>query len=277
MQRNNILIALVCLLIGFVSAYYFLAQDETVKSYKDNRDTADEHVVLNPFQAASSSTDDDRLNYLAEEIAEIKQQLQSLEQAVNKSASLSIPQQRISLPGMNSTAFASSLNRRFFNVKSLIRGGIDSALAEDLVRRKNSHEIKRLELHDRAKREGYLNTQQYFDELEEINNNDVSLRDELGEDSYDHYLFDSKQNNRIKIVSVMLGSNAEQIGIQSGDIVLSYDNARMFRWQELKEATTEGELGEYVYISISRNGEIFSFSVPRGPLGLQLGAARLQP
>ena len=51
----------------------------------------------------------------------------------------------------------------------------------------------------------------------------------------------------------------------------------MFTWSELKGATAEGQLGEYVSISINRNGEIFSFSVPRGPLGTQLGATRLIP
>ena len=75
----------------------------------------------------------------------------------------------------------------------------------------------------------------------------------------------------------MLGSAAEEAGIQKGDIVLSYDDNRMFTWTELKDATSQGELGEYVSISIYRNGEIFSFSVPRGPLGMQLGATRLSP
>ncbi len=51
----------------------------------------------------------------------------------------------------------------------------------------------------------------------------------------------------------------------------------MFTWQELKDATSEGQLGEYVSISIYRNGEVYSFSVPRGPLGVQLGSTRLEP
>ena len=159
----------------------------------------------------------------------------------------------------------------------MIKGGLDPGLAEDIVRRKNSIELKRLEVQDRATRENYLNTQQYFDELEDINQQDISLRDELGDHQYDEYLYNSKQNNRIRIASVMLESAAEQAGILSGDIVLSYDNKRVFTWQELKEATAEGVLGEYVSISIYRNGEIYSISVPRGPLGVELGVARLAP
>ena len=159
----------------------------------------------------------------------------------------------------------------------MIKGGIASSIAEDIVRRKNSVELKRLELQDRAKRDNYLNTQRYYDELDDINQHDVNLREELGDESYDEYLYTSKQNNRIKIASVMLGSAAEQSGIQKGDVVLSYDNIRMFTWQELKDATTEGQLGEFVSINVYRNGEIYSFSVPRGPLGTQLGATRLEP
>ena len=57
-----------------------------------------------------------------------------------------------------------------------------STVAEDIVRRKNSIELKRLELQDRAKRYNYLNTQRYFDELDDINKLDVNLREELGDE-----------------------------------------------------------------------------------------------
>ena len=173
--------------------------------------------------------------------------------------------------------YTSILPQPLYTLENLIRGGIASTIAEDIVRRKNSIELKRLELQDRAKRDNYLNTQRYFDELDDINKQDINLREELGDQRYDEYLFTSKQNNRIRINSVMLGSAAEQSGIQKGDVVLSYDNRRMFNWQELKDASTEGQLGEFVSINIVRNGEIYSFTVPRGPLGIQLGSTRLEP
>ena len=122
-----------------------------------------------------------------------------------------------------------------------------------------------------------MNTQRYFDELASIDAGDVNLREELGDSQYDEYLYQSKQSNRIKIISVMLGSAAEQAGLEKNDIILSYDDKRMFTWPELKQATTEGELGAYTSINISRNGEVFSYSVPRGTLGIQMGATRLSP
>lgn len=282
MQKNNLIISLCFLLTGFVAAYFIFG-------YKTNKTpllktistgiSDDRSTVANPF---SVKDDGDlkktRIEYLENEVEIIKQQLQQIDLRLQKLANVPAASSVASRPATrNRNRFASALTQRLYNLDNLIRGGIEPSLAEDIVRRKNSIELKRLALQDRATRDNYLNTQRYFDELAEINKQDVTLREELGDQRYDEYLFTSKQNNRIRISSVMLGSAAEDAGIQKGDIVISYNDNRMFTWQELKDATSEGQLGEYVSISIYRNGEIFSFSVPRGPLGMQLGAARLEP
>jgi len=281
MQRNSIIISLGFLLTGFVAAYFIFGYPTQSESPSDNLADSftDDAPVPNPFIVKDNSVRDvGRLAYLENELVSVKQQLQKINltlQEITTSSENQTTAPRRQPGGRNS--YASVLTQRLYNLDNLIRGGIDSALAENIVRRKNSIELQRLALQDRATRDGYLNTQRYYDELAEINKQDVSLREELGDERYDEYLYDSKQNNRIRISSVMLGSAAEQAGIQKGDIILSYDNHRMFTWQELKDATSEGQLGEYVTLNIYRNGEIYSFSVPRGPLGMQLGAARLQP
>jgi len=286
MQKNSIIIPLLFLLVGFISAYYIFGNKEnngrnSTLSKTDNTShlSKDGSSFVNPFLARDANTDDDdRIAYLENEIIVLKQQLHqvelSLQSLTNTSESKPVVLDQASAI---KNRYASALTQRLYNLDTLIRGGIEPSHAEDIVRRKNSIELKRLELQDRAKRENYLNSQQYFDELKGINQLDTTLREELGDQRYDEFLFDSKQNNRIRIASVMLGSAAEQAGIVKGDIVLNYDNNRMFTWQELKDATAEGQLGEFVSISIYRNGEIYSFSVPRGPLGIQLGATRLQP
>ena len=283
MQKNNRILSLCFLITGFIAAYLIFGyqpQNDHTATNTYNTDTADATTPLaNPFMVSHDETDyAERLNSLEDELSAVKQQLhkinmtlQSIEKTADTESVVTRPDEIIR------QRFSSVLNQRLYNIDNLVRGGIEASLAEDIVRRKNSIELKRLALQDRATRDGYLNTQRYYNELAEINEQDVSLRKELGDDRYDEYLFNSKQNNRIRISSVMLGSAAEQAGIQKGDIVVSYDNHRMFSWQELKGATSEGELGEYIAINIYRNGEIFSFSVPRGPLGIQLGATRLAP
>lgn len=281
---SQLIIALVFLLTGFISAYFVFSSPatdiQTNSTSTDNNDVTrleDKKPIMNPFSVKDAKSEENaHLNYLENEIVLIKQQLQKIELTLeNLTTSSTNP--IAPRPANNNNRYASALTQRLYNLDSLIRGGIDSAIAEDIVRRKNRIELNRLELQDRAKRENYLNTQRYFDELQEINKQDISLREELGDDRYDEYLYASKQNNRIRITSVMLGSAAEQTGIEKGDIVLSYDNNRMFTWQELKDATTEGQLGEFVSINIYRKETIYSFLVPRGPLGVQLGATRLEP
>jgi C-terminal processing protease CtpA/Prc len=282
MQKSTVIISLCFLITGFVAAYFIFAYKTDIAppaKVISNAIPVDSSDLVNPFSVKDDSRQDDtRFEYLESEIGSLKQRLQQLEQQLQDlgaepvAANLT-PQQALA----SRNRFTSALTKRLYSLDNLIKGGINPSLAEDIVRRKNSIELKRLELQDRATREGYLNTQQYFDELEAINSNDFSLREELGDQRYDEYLYDSKQNNRIRISSVMLGSATEQAGIQSGDVVLSYDNVRMFSWQELKDATAQGQLGEYVSISIYRGGQIFSFTVPRGPLGIELGATRLEP
>lgn len=282
MRKSTVIISFCLLIAGFLAAYLILAH-RSAEPPADNNSTElnlqSSPVVSNPFSVKQNKTSADaRVDNLENEINAIRQQLQQIEQTLHELTTSQVTGSSGFRPGnSNTNRFASALTRRLYSLENLVKGGIDPALAEDIVRRKNSIELKRLALQDRATRQGYLNTQQYFDELQQINLNDISLREELGDQRYDEYLYNSKQNNRIRISSVMLGSAAEQAGIQSGDVIISYDNTRMFSWQELKDATAAGQLGEYVSITIYRNGEIFSFSVPRGPLGMQLGATRLEP
>ena len=284
MQNKTLLIPTICLFIGFVTAYIIFAVPPISNKTKNvvihpNSELSDTNkTISNPFSSLDTRPQDNsRLNNLENEISLIKQQLRKIELDIQSISTITDITSRDSRPALANYRSTSTLSRRLYSLENLIKGGIDPVFAENIVRRKNSIELKRLELQDRATRGGYLNTQRYYDELDTINSQQVKLRDELGDDSYDEYLYNSRQNNRIKITSVMLGSSAEQVGIENGDIVLSYDNQRMFSWQELKAKTAEGQLGEYVSISILRNGEVFSFSVPRGPLGTQLGSTRLAP
>jgi len=159
----------------------------------------------------------------------------------------------------------------------LIDAGIDSSLADDIVRRRSELELAKLELRDAAIRSGTLGTESYMDDLNALIGQETSLRDELGEDTYDRYLFGSGQVNRVRVDAVMTGSAAEGAGFREGDIVLSYNDDRVFKYTELQQATTEGERDEYVNVTVYRDGQQVLLYVPRGPLGIRLGAARADP
>jgi hypothetical protein len=282
-HRITLLIA-IGFVSGVVASYLYLTDHETTQQSQTFNDQDQglnrQHQVANPF--SSRNPDDNsllriRIENLESTIDELKQKILLMENSLvelNSNESRVLPA-KPALPAVQMSGMR--VNRRLYDVDNLVSNGIDPGTAEDIVRRKNQVELLRLELQDKAQREGYLNTERYFEELAAIDAQDVDLRTELGDERYDEYLYNSKMHNRVRITSVIIGSEAERVGIQQNDIVLSYDNKRMFDWQELKEATAEGQLGEFVPIIIERDGEIFSFTVPRGPLGVQLGVARIEP
>lgn len=278
-MNKNLLIIIISSLIGLLAGYILFAVDDEMDAQKKrNATVSGMGETKQGIDFSAVSIDESRFSALESEMYDMRLQLQQVQQNLSQLSASddSNAAMDAAVTGPKNMPLG-MFNQRLYNIDNLIRGGIDPAVAEDIVRRKNAVELRRLELQDQATRNDYLNTQRYFDELELINQSDIDLRDELGDERYDKYLFDSKQNNRIRINAVMLDSPAEQAGIEQGDIVLSYDNQRMFSWRELKAATAEGELGEYVSITIYRSGEIFSFTVPRGTLGVQLGASRLAP
>jgi membrane-associated protease RseP (regulator of RpoE activity) len=95
------------------------------------------------------------------------------------------------------------------------------------------------------------------------------LRSELGDDSYDRYLFARGESNRARVREVVTGSAADQAGLNNGDIVLSYGNERVFSFRDLRRLSYDGPPGESVILEVRRSdGNVSQLVMPRGPLGL---------
>lgn len=162
-------------------------------------------------------------------------------------------------------------------LSSMLAAGIDEQTARDLQIRRDQHQLARLELFDQAAREGWEESELLNERLAELDAKRVDLRDELGDDAYDRYLFESGAPNRVNIASVITGSAAEIAGLEVGDLITTYDNERVFRVRELQEATRSGTKGEYVQILFDRGGRLLSADIPRGPMGVTLSTSRVMP
>jgi hypothetical protein len=160
---------------------------------------------------------------------------------------------------------------------ALEAAGVDPGLAEDLVLREAQRSLERLSLRDQAIREGWVGSAEYRDELSRINADARSLREEIGDEIYDRYLFATGEENRVKIDSVIPGSAAEIAGLQPGDLIEAYADERLFDFSELRRKTTEGEYGEQVAVRVRRGGRVVETWIPRGPLGVTLNSARVEP
>ena len=236
---------------------------------------AGDHPMSGAFVITQVS-DSDRIRTLEQQLLVLNDRIEQLEQVVDElnetkeSAAIAILKPSIVDTPVSSMSPA-------MTTKNLVNAGIDEELAADIVRRRNEIDMNILELRDRASRDGYLDTERYARELNELREQDISLRDEIGDDYYDNYLFASGQGNRVKVASVMMGSPAEMSGMKDGDMILNYDNQRIFNWNELQDVTSRGERGEYVNVAVLRNGQLVNLWVPRGPLGIRLATARVKP
>lgn len=158
-----------------------------------------------------------------------------------------------------------------------IEAGFSPEAAASLKSRLDEIAMQRLYLRDQAVREGWLGSARYRDELRSLTERQNSVRNDLSPEEYDRFLFATGRPNRVSVNSVLSGSPADQSGFQTGDQILTYDGQRVFSPAEIRRETTRGERGALVPVELLRDGRTEIVYVPRGPLGVQMGAEVTKP
>lgn len=138
-------------------------------------------------------------------------------------------------------------------------------------------QMSQIELDDRARREGWMNTPRYFQESRDLVTGATVIRNALGDELYDRYLFASGLPNRLTVGSIIDTSPAQKAGFQPGDVIVSYGGERVFSTQQLVNLRSSGERGESVTVEILRNGQSMQLTIPRGPMGIATGAVPVDP
>jgi C-terminal processing protease CtpA/Prc len=159
----------------------------------------------------------------------------------------------------------------------LVAAGLEPQQAKSIMQFLADIEMERLYLHDQATREEWVGTPRYRQENMILNEREEDLRLELGDADYDLYLYGTGQPNRVIIQSVIEDSPAQKAGIQSKDIAYSYAGNRLYTIRDLVTATTEGIANESVLLEVIRDGHIYEFYLPRGPLGVRVTSESHKP
>lgn len=134
-----------------------------------------------------------------------------------------------------------------------------------------------IDLDDRARREGWLNTARYARESRELSSGMAVIHDALGDDLYDRYLYESGFPNRIAVASIVETSPAQKAGFRPGDVVVTYAGENVYSNQQLVELRSAGVRGEPIAVEVARDGEILQLTIPRGPMGLAMTPTRVDP
>lgn len=232
--------------------------------------------VVDPTQLDEifAALEDERVarRNLAAEVESLKNQLARL-QSARLAQTDSAPAQRTK----NSDAKQAPARPRALDVDALVSAGFSEQTVRDYKDRVDQMELDRLYLRDIATREGWLNTHRFREETEALQLDAGSTREDYGEDFYDWMLYTTGQPNRVSVQDVMSGSAAEDIGLRPGDVVVAYDDARIFSPRELRDATIAGDPGAPTEVEVIRNGRLTRLTVPRGPLGIRVEHANVEP
>jgi len=176
----------------------------------------------------------------------------------------------------NTAPFTGSTST-WFNQQALIDAGMDAVEAQQLKKRFEKQELETLYLRDRAVREGWLGNNRYREELKKLETQTDNIKEELDEEAYAAYLFASGQPNKVSVQSVLTRSAADNSGILPGDQVLRYDNQRIYNWQDLRNATAQGDINETITIEVVRDNKRIEFYMQRGPLGIRMNSGSVAP
>jgi hypothetical protein len=154
-----------------------------------------------------------------------------------------------------------------FDVAALVAGCMSRADAEALRARWERYELDRLDVNDRAMREGYFMTPRHGQEHAAL---DLAFRDDLGDDGYDAYLRATGKPNRVALREVLLGGAGSVAGLETGDELIRYAGVRVSSAADLQLLTASGRPGETVAVEVLRDGQPVTLRVARGPLGVVL-------
>ena len=163
-----------------------------------------------------------------------------------------------------------------FNEQALIDRGMNSSQASELKIYYEQLEMDRLYLRDQSIRESW-GREKLAEAMQALESREDDLKSQLGESTYDAYLYAAGRSNRVEVTSVLEKGQAGMAGIMSGDQITRYDNQRIYNGFDLREATASGNIGDSVEVEIVRDGRTMQFYLVRGPLGIRMNSVSAAP
>jgi C-terminal processing protease CtpA/Prc len=279
---RQVVFSLIVLLSGLFLGMYVI--DPVFRS--DQESVPEEKLKLNDSGSNVGKTEDygSLLNSLQKRLSQEERQRHSLQKRVTELERKLKKLQLITKSIENEepvaekdTEMSAEVEEELDRETQLVAAGLEPQQAKSITQFLGDIEMERLYLHDQATREGWLGTPRYRQEFMTLVEREEELRLELGDTDYDLYLYGTGQPNRVIIQSVIEDSPAQKVGIQSKDIAYSYAGNRLYSMRDLVTATTEGIANESVLLEVIRDGQIYEFYLPRGPLGVRVTSESHKP
>ncbi|MGH8546901.1 MAG: PDZ domain-containing protein [Gammaproteobacteria bacterium] len=199
---------------------------------------------------------------LSEQLEQLKSELLDLKQNLRVRVEDAFQADNGSRGRESGNSVAQSMEERF------AAAGFTRQQLESIHSLQAEAEMARIELDDRAIREGWIDTPRYVQESRNLPTGATVIRNALGDELYDRYLSASGFPNRVRVGSIIEMSPAQNAGLRSGDVVISYGGEKVYSTQQLVDLRSSGERGEPVTVEVLRNGQLLPLTIPRGPMGM---------
>ncbi len=198
---------------------------------------------------------------LSERVDELVEELEDLRDEAGE-----LPPSQVHRPGIT-----------WLDLEVLAGSGLGEAEIEGIRSNYEELEMERLNLGNRSAREGWRQSGRYAREAKKLADRLLTLREELGDESYDWMLYASGRPNRIAVRRVLESSPGWRSGIRNGDVISSYAQESIFTQTDLLNITTRGRVGDLVRVIIWRSGKRETLYIPRGPIGVSVKPHRMRP
>jgi PDZ domain len=161
--------------------------------------------------------------------------------------------------------------------RALAGVGLDATKMADLERRYRALAAAEVQLRHNAEQEGSLDSTSLAEKLDLIATARLSIRQEIGDEAYDLFLFAIGEPNRVFVTDVEQHSPGEIAGLQAGDVVVRYDGARLFSTDDLLAEIDAATPGKVVRLDVLRQGNPIQIEVADGSPGTGFAATQEPP
>ena len=153
--------------------------------------------------------------------------------------------------------------------QAMIDAGFSPQRADYILERESALQYQQMQARYQAR-----NAENPREAMRNMIDAETALRDELGEADYEKYLAASGQSTSVGGRNVMSSSPAAVAGLQPGDQIVRYDGERVYSQRDLMVRTWGGDGTGSVVVEVLRDGVPMQVTLPRGPIGIEIGRGR---
>jgi hypothetical protein len=144
----------------------------------------------------------------------------------------------------------------------------NALIAEHLLGLDDGTATQLFALESEREKQAFKRMQGFVDSTENPDNTTAAIAELLSPEQFEQYQTQLGKTTAVKVPSVVPQSQAEREGLKAGDMIIRYNDTRVFSAEGLKFAIKNTPPDAVIEIVFVRDGQQFSAYVSSGPIGI---------